>query len=174
MLSPFYIREMKPGEGGGKMGKEKGRASRGGGGRARKRKGREARKCKCKRGGKEIRKVWICGVYGGKLGIRYIRDLREVRRRAGETRRVQIQRERERGKITKIEERERIYTRPLQRMGGMDEDGQGSRSRLFNFFMEVKPPLCAVLVKRNTFWHKEHFEKELEILFACCESTVLS
>lgn len=83
-------------------------------------------------------------------------------------------RERERGKITKIEERERIYTRPLQRMGGMDEDGQGSRSRLFNFFMEVKPPLCAVLVKRNTFWHKEHFEKELEILFACCESTVLS
>lgn len=56
----------------------------------------------------------------------------------------------------------------------MDEDGQGSRSRLFNFFMKLKPPLCAVLVKRNTFWHKEYFEKELEILFACCESTVLS
>lgn len=57
--------------------------------------GKEARKCKCKRRGKEIRKVWIRGVYGGKLGIRYIRDL-QVRHRVGETRHARVQRGKER------------------------------------------------------------------------------
>lgn len=100
MLSPFYIREMKPGRGwkNGKGKRTSVEACEGGARSKEKRaegKGREARKCKCKRRGKEIRKVWIRGVYGGKLGIRYIRDL-QVRHRVGETRHARVQRGKER------------------------------------------------------------------------------
>lgn len=48
---------------------------RGGREHARKRRGRKGRKCKCKRRGKEIGGKCGYAVYGGKLGIRYIRDL---------------------------------------------------------------------------------------------------